>query len=43
MTVALDGSMKAYREKAFFTEPYIFCRDSYEQKIDLELGVGVKK
>ena len=44
--LALDGSMKAYKEKAFFTDPYIFCHDSCEWRIDLELGgweVGVKK
>ena len=34
----LDGSIKAYWEKAFFTEPLIFRYDSCEQKIDLELG-----
>ena len=28
--LALDGSMKAYKEKAFFTDPYIFCHDSCE-------------
>ena len=26
--------------KPFFIEPYIFCHDSYEWKIDLELGGG---
>ena len=38
--LALDVSMEAYREKAFFTEP---CHDSCELKIDLELGIAVKK
>ena len=38
--LALDVSMEAYREKAFFTEP---CHDSCELRIDLELGVAVKK
>ena len=26
--------------KPFFIEPYIFCHDSYEWKIDIELGGG---
>ena len=33
MTLALDSSMKAYREKGFFTEPYIFRHDSCKWKL----------
>ena len=40
MTLALDGSVKAYREKVFFTDPYIFHYDSFELKIYLELEEG---
>lgn len=36
MTLALGGSSKAYRQKAFFTEPYIF--HSASEKPDLEVG-----
>ena len=36
MTLALGGSTKAYRQKAFFTEPYIF--HSASEKPDLEVG-----
>ena len=43
MTLALDSSIKAYSEKAFFTEPDIFRHDSCKLKIDLELeGFGPK-
>ena len=40
MTLALDSSVKAYREKALFADPYIFHYDSFKLKIDLELEEG---
>ena len=43
MTLALGRSMKAYREKAFFTEAYFLFLDSCKWKIDLEQEVGIKK
>ena len=38
MTLALGGSMNDYREKAFFTEPYIFSSCFLPIKINLQLG-----
>ena len=40
MPMTLEGSLKAYREKAFFTEPYIFRRGSCEWKLTLNWGEG---
>ena len=37
MTLALGGSMNDYREKAFFTEPYIFSSCFLPIKINLQL------
>ena len=38
MTVTLDGPMKAYREKAFFTESYFFCHYSGKWKFLTRTG-----
>ena len=42
-TMALDISMKAYKEKAFFTEPNIFAMISANERLNQNWGAGVKK
>ena len=38
MTVALDSSIKACREKTLFTEPYVFRHDSCKGKLTKNWG-----
>ena len=40
MTLVLDGSMKACKEKAFFAELDIFCHDCCEGKLTKKSGEG---
>ena len=42
-TMALDISMKAYKEKAFFPEPNIFAMISANERLNQNWGAGVKK
>ena len=40
MTLVLDGSMKACKEKAFFAELDIVCHDCCEGKLTKKSGEG---
>ena len=39
---ALDDSIKAYREKTLFTEPYVFHHDSSKGKLTKNGGRGLE-